>query len=534
MDITMKDIKDFPSKQAEEIQNKLKDLDEQGKLLEYFKEQYTDLGKSNSIANYILEDFENRKYLFIQWTGIETFSDKHTIKRTGVKLSEIAKGSNKYFLWKCSICGHEWSAQVANRTNAKSGCPKCAKVKISESNHKRGETLQHWCDTQGTYGQQLKEEFTGQLEDGTPVTLGELSKGSNAKIWWKCSSSDCNYMWKATVVSRTSVKSGCPKCGRLRTIEAVHLRGETLEHWCNTQGIYGQQLKNEFTGRLADGTPISIGNISKGSHAKVYWHCSNPYCNYEWTAKINNRTSKNRQGCPACGGTALIKGVNDLETYCHQHTELSYLLEEFVGLDKNNKPIKIDEIARGSHSNVQWKCNKCHKIWIATPHNRTDSKSGCPYCNKNSTSFPEQYIYQSLKQLFPDTLSRAKDPINNYEYDITIPSLKLCIEYSGYSWHKSKLERDLEKEEHCKHNNVQFLQIYAHSGNIKDTDGNIAQDTYTPNQILYKVERDKALHIIQLQHIIEFILEQYAPKHSIEEIDFTLVEQEASKVMGKA
>ena len=110
----------------------------------------------------------------------------------------------------------------------------------------------------------------------------------------------------------------------------------------------------------------------------------------------------------------------------------------------------------------------------------------------------------------------------------------MCIEYSGYSWHKSKLEHDLEKEEHCKHNNVQFLQIYAHSGNIKDTDGNIAQDTYTPNQILYKVERDKALHIIQLQQIIKFILEQYAPKHSIEEIDFTLVEQEASKVMNKA
>jgi len=51
MNITIKDIEDFPSKQAEEIQNKLKDIDEQGKLLKYFKEQYRDnLGAENSLA----------------------------------------------------------------------------------------------------------------------------------------------------------------------------------------------------------------------------------------------------------------------------------------------------------------------------------------------------------------------------------------------------------------------------------------------------------------------------------------------------
>lgn len=28
--------------------------------------------------------------------------------------------------WKCSKCGHEWSASIANRTNSNSGCPRCA------------------------------------------------------------------------------------------------------------------------------------------------------------------------------------------------------------------------------------------------------------------------------------------------------------------------------------------------------------------------------------------------------------------------
>lgn len=112
--LPIKDISDFPSKQAEKIQQHLLELDEQGKLKEEFMNRYGDnLGKPNSLANYILEDFENRKHLFIEWTGIETFSDKHTIKRTGVKLSEISYGnSNRYFLWKCGTCKYEWVIKI--------------------------------------------------------------------------------------------------------------------------------------------------------------------------------------------------------------------------------------------------------------------------------------------------------------------------------------------------------------------------------------------------------------------------------------
>lgn len=114
MELQITSIKDFPSKQAEEIQKHLLELDEQGKLLDYFKEQYTNLGAENSLANYIKDNWEkDGKKLFIEWTGIETFSDKHTIKRTGVKLSEISYGSsNRYFLWKCGTCKYEWVANM--------------------------------------------------------------------------------------------------------------------------------------------------------------------------------------------------------------------------------------------------------------------------------------------------------------------------------------------------------------------------------------------------------------------------------------
>ena len=369
MDITITDIKDFPSEQAEEIQKYLKELDTQGKLLDYFREQYPNLGKYNSLANYILKNWEkDGKKLFIEYTGIEVCDDKCTIKRTGVKLNGVAYGSGRYFLWKCSTCRNEWVAQPA---------------KLTSENFKRG----------------------------------------------------------------------CTECAKKRTAEASHLKGESLANWCNTNEKYGEQLK-----------------------------------------------------------------------------------EEFVGLDENNKPIVLGDISRGSKQRVWWRCSKCHKIWLAVPINRTSSnRTGCPHCLASiNTSFPEQFIFNSLLQLFPNTKNRQKDIINHYEYDIVIPELNLCIEYSGYSWHKAKLERDQAKANHCKKNGVQFLQIYAHQGEITDEQGLEINDIYTKEQIIYKVNNDKTLHIIQLQQIIKFILEQYAPNHSIAEIDFELAEQKANEIMGKA
>ena len=445
MELQITSIKDFPSQQAEEIQKHLLELDKQGKLKDEFLSRYgNNLSKPNSLANYILEDFENRKHLFIEWTGIETFDDKQTIAAIGIKINEVSYGiSKRDFLWKCNTCQYEWVATPNARTSKN--------------------------------------------------------------------------------------RQGCPKCGRLRTIEAVHLRGETLDHWCDANGAYGAKLKSEFMGKLWNGELIKINNISKGSHDNAYWKCSNPDCSYVWTARVNDRTSKQRRGCPACSRNQLIKGVNDLETYCHQHPELAYILEEFTGLDENNKPILASEVARANNKRVYWKCNKCHKRWLTSIGARTGKdKTGCPHCNKIGTSFPEQYIYHSLKQLFPKTQNRQKDIIKHYEYDIVIPELTLCIEYSGYGWHKDKLERDQDKANHCEENGAHFLQIYGHIGDM------IEQDTYTKEKIIYQALNNKSQHMIQLQHIIKFILKEYSPNHSITEIDFTLAEQQANEVMGKA
>ena len=432
----MKYISDFPSKQAEEFQKHLLELDTQGKLKEEFLSRYkSNMGTENSLANYIDKHWnEDGKKLFVEYTGIETFDDKQAIKRVGVKLNDVTYGSKRSILWKCNKCQYEWVARPNDRT----------------SKHEQG----------------------------------------------------------------------CPYCSNY-----TFIRGKNdLETYCNKHTQF-KRILEEFMQEDEKGNIISANSIARNSGLKVKWQCSK--CKYTWYAKVYNRVYNNT-GCPACEGHVCIPGINDLETYCtKQHQELAYILKEFTGILEDKRKVLYSQIARASSQRLYWKCNKCHKIWITTPKMRTLGH-GCPYCSTSGTSFPEQYMFNCLKQVFPNVLNRAKTKDTHYEYDIVIPELILCIEYSGYSWHKDKIDRDKIKEAYCKSKGINFMQIYAHTGGL------IEPDTYTKEKIIYEIDRNKSNHIKQLQQIIKFILKEYNSEALYNSIDFELAEQQANKVMGKA
>ena len=173
----------------------------------------------------------------------------------------------------------------------------------------------------------------------------------------------------------------------------------------------------------------------------------------------------------------LIKGVNDLETYCKEHPEFSYILEEFEGKDENGVKLKPSEITKSNSIRRIWfKCRHCRKRWLATLNNRVSKNTGCPSCCKSQTSFPEQYIYKSLKEVFEQTQSRAilfKEAYSRgIEYDIYIPiEFKhtktkreykgVCIEYNSI-WHEGKEERDAFKEKLCNTHNLYYIAVYEY------------------------------------------------------------------------
>ena len=464
----------------------------------------------NDLKTWCEENGEWGQQLIQEWVGLDEFGNS-------VDVYNISYGSHKKVQWKCNK-GHKWLAKIGHRTSGKTGCPECVKINSAEVNRKsrlsNRNILSIWCQTNGEYGQQILQEWVGVDENNNPIEMYEVSYGSEKKVQWKCSK---GHTWTAIVSNRTTKKMGCPYCSGRRATGK-----NSLTAWCQDNGEYGQQLLQEWVGLDEDNIPININDMTYGSIKKVQWQCTK---GHRWAVSINSRTCK-KTGCIYCYRSRAVEKCSFIK-WCQENNERGkQLLNEWTGLDENNNPIEMYEVSYGSEKKVQWKCSKGH-TWTAQIAHRTISKTGCPYCTPYNTSFPEQFIYHSLRQLFPHIIHRGK--YKGYEYDITIPELRLCIEYSGYHWHKDKLyTRDEEKKKLCKKYGVNFLQIYA---NYRDTKGNIVNDSYTKNLIIYKEKSNKSTHINKLTRIVKFILEQYDPKHTIAEINFVKAELEANKII---
>ena len=121
------------------------------------------------------------------------------------KPEEFTIGSNQKVWWKCSK-GHEWETTICLRTSQNTQCPFCNGRKV----------LKGYNDLQSTYPA-LANEW--DYENNGDLLPDEVVYGSGKRVWWKCPR--CQHKWIASIVNRTSKKSGCSKCGLKWADEAL-------------------------------------------------------------------------------------------------------------------------------------------------------------------------------------------------------------------------------------------------------------------------------------------------------------------------
>jgi very-short-patch-repair endonuclease len=111
--------------------------------------------------------------------------------------SDVSLGSTKKIWWKCAS-GHEWQAEVVNRTKQKNptGCPYCAKKKATAE-----------YNLSVVYPDLIKE---WDAEKNKTINPSQLLPKSGKSVWWKCKK---GHSWEAKVYSRAS-GTGCPVCYR--------------------------------------------------------------------------------------------------------------------------------------------------------------------------------------------------------------------------------------------------------------------------------------------------------------------------------
>lgn len=181
------------------------------------------------------------------------------------------------------------------------------------------------------------------------VSPTSLSFCSGYIGWWMC---EKGHSWKARVADRQA-GTGCPYCSGRNAIlgetDLATLMPEIASQW-DYEKNYGR-TPSQFTSQ---------------SNKEAWWRCKS---GHSWKAPIYQRYIG--RGCPFCSGTAVVKGINDLQS------QQPLLAGQW---DSEKNQLHPDEVHAHSNKYAWWICHKGHS-WNALINNRTSKGRGCPYCS---------------------------------------------------------------------------------------------------------------------------------------------------------
>lgn len=349
---------------------------------------------------------------------------ERTIKRVG-----DYKNNRSKIEWQCLICNCVWSANAANVISNGTGCPDCAKPKItnetidqilrdqnrnikriSDCNNADSETKIEWqcldcdfrwrttwycisyrhngCSKCATAKSKLTNETIDQRLLGRNVKrAGDYPGSIKLKMKWDCL--DCGFNWNARVGDVVNGGCGCPQCGG-----KIPLTNEIID----------QRLVNRNIKRIGEFVD---------SNAPLSWQCTD--CNYCWLTTPAHVL--HISGCPACANVAQL--TNDI------------IDQRLV---KQNRAIQRIGNVINSKTPIKWECLKCNFDWDATPDHIFNNFVDCPNCTTISSG--ERIIHSILfsKKIqfnHSQRLKQLNKQYPNFIVDFYIPSSNLFIEYNG-------------------------------------------------------------------------------------------------------
>jgi len=124
--------------------------------------------------------------------------------------SSLTVSSGRPIWWKCTTCGYEWIAKIADRTKGE-GCIKCG---IKRAHQKR---IIDIIKNEGSLADNYPEiAAEWDYVKNTPSLPSEFTYASNKKFWWKCKT--CSFEWESRISQRTRGQ-GCPRCYKNGIVE---------------------------------------------------------------------------------------------------------------------------------------------------------------------------------------------------------------------------------------------------------------------------------------------------------------------------
>lgn len=251
-------------------------------------------------------------------------------------MNGLLVGSNKRAHWICSDCGHKWSSQIFNRGVKHQGCPKCARLRISEKAKARYARKSPLSEHK-----EVARYWDADLNEDTP---DEISATSPSKRWFKCENGHTSLR-----VVRDVVETGF-MCRACRTTDPITNYDDLMAYYDDSR----------------DPETITRNNY----YSKIRWLC--PVCHQRFVSPVKTMFGRLRSRgtmCPICGYYELVPGINDLAT---TRPDLSSELVD---------PTQAEKVTEYSNDKLKWRCmvNPHHPPYTTTPKQRVKGV-GCKTC----------------------------------------------------------------------------------------------------------------------------------------------------------
>ena len=263
----------------------------------------------------------------------------HRSKNLPLTPSDVTAGMETYVWWKCPKGpDHVWRAKVLARAYRGSACPFCANRQVSVKS------------SLAVLAPKVAQEWH-ESKNGS-VGPAEVVPGSGKMAWWRCR---FGHEWRATIVQRTRVGTGCPSCsGRQVTPD-------------RTLAVVAPAVAR--TWHPSKNGARKPSDVASGSGKKAWWLCKH---GHEWRAAINARARRGA-GCPMCSGhqvspeRSLAAVASKLAATWHA---------------TRNGRLRPEAVTPGSGRKVWWQCPKSpdHE-WKTSVGARCIT--GCPFCSNH-------------------------------------------------------------------------------------------------------------------------------------------------------
>lgn len=275
---------------------------------------------------------------------------------------DVVPSSTETVFWICPNGHGSYAMRIYSRVRKSSpGCPACSRSTMMK--HLRGpkpETLL------GVINPELAAEWdTAANGNLTPM---DVNVNSLQKAWWVCPAGHPSFFSR---IANRNAGSGCPCCGRRRTISAHSIPAP------------GKSVAELFPDIAADWDTeanggLTASDVSAGSGRRMYWKCPKGHGSY--ASSPTARTSKGAV-CPVCA-----KGNRaDLRALPAPGRSLAELRPETAAEwdAAANAPRTPSDVAATSKRVYSWLCPAGHPAYRMRVVDRWHSNS-CPVCNPSS------------------------------------------------------------------------------------------------------------------------------------------------------